>query len=351
MPWLQNARVARVAARLMPLVRTLAVIGASLGLALILLAASGYDLASCLRAFWVGSVGSARGWGVTLTNACPIILTGLAVAVAFRCGALNIGAEGQLLVGTLLTTWLGVSAELPTSVFVPAMLLLGILGGGAWAAVAGALRAWRGVPEVISTIMLNFVAIEIVKFAVTGPLEGVPGTSQTNEITKSGQLWLLDPRTDLHAGIFLALAAAIAIHVLMFRTTLGFGLRAVGSNPVAATYAGINVSRHLVGTMFLSGCLAGLAGSVELLGRVKSLSQGFTTVGYGFTAIAVAMLARLNPLGVIASALFFGALASGSREMTFEPNYVPDKLVDVVRGLIVLLSIGYGIVELRFRKS
>jgi simple sugar transport system permease protein len=347
-----GARLSRGWSRnlLAPLVRLAAVILAALLLTLGLLGLSGYNLVSCLDAFWRGTFGTTRGWGVVLTGGCPLILTGVGVAVAFRCGALNIGAEGQLLVGTLLAAAFAVKAELPSWILVPVLFLLGMLGGGFWAGVAGALRAWREVPEVLSTILLNFVAMELLKFFVTGPLEGVPGTSQTAEIPASARLWLLDRDTDLHAGIFLALVAAAAVHVLIYRTTVGFELRAVGANPTAATYAGISVSRNVLRTMFLSGSLAGLAGTIELLGRIGSLSQGFTTVGYGYTAIAVAMLARLHPLGVVGSALFFAALASGSREMTFEPNYVPDKLIEVVRGLMVLLAIGYGVVELRFKK-
>lgn len=332
------------------LLRTVGVVFAALILSLGLLAVSGYNLATCLEAFWQGTFGTTRGIGVILAGACPLILTGLAIAVAFRCGALNIGAEGQLLTGTLLATTLAVRVELPSAIFIPILFLLGMIGGGLWATIAGALRAWRQVPEVISTIMLNFIAVELLKFAVTGPLEGVPGTSQTKEVPSSAMLPLLYRDADLHIGIFIALLAAAGLHILMFRTTVGFELRAVGSNPTAATYAGMNVSKNLLLTMFLSGCLSGLAGTIELLGRVGSLGQGFTTVGYGYTAIAVAMLARLNPLGVVVSALFFAALASGSREMTFAPNHVPDKLIEVVRGLIVLLSVGYGIVAIRSRR-
>jgi simple sugar transport system permease protein len=335
----------------LPILRTAGVVTVALLLTLGVLAVGGYDLGSCLEAFWRGSFGSARGWGVLLTSSCPLMLTGVAVAIAFRCGALNIGAEGQLLVGTLVATAIGINANLPAPLLVPLLLLTGIVGGGAWAAIAAGLRVWRRVPEVISTIMLNFVAVELVKFAVTGPLEGVPGTSQTREVPRNAQLWMLNTDTDLHAGILVAVIAAIIAHALVFRTVIGFELRAVGSNPTAATYAGISVPKNTLLTMFLSGGLSGLAGTVELLGRVKSLSQGFTTVGYGYTAIAVAMLARLNPLGVIASAIFFGALASGSREMTFEPNHVPDKLVEIVRGLVVLLAVGYGVVEFRFRRD
>jgi len=277
------------------------------------------------------------------------MLTGVAVAMAFRAGALNIGAEGQLLVGTLAATAVGTQMNLPGWIFVPLLLVTGAVGGGLWGMIAGGLRVWRRVPEVLSTILLNFIAVELVKFAVTGPLEGVPGTSQTREVPV--HLGMLHADTDLHTGLLLAVGAALVVHFVLFRTTLGYELRAVGSNPVAATYGGISPARRLLLTMFLSGGLSGLAGTVELLGRVKSLSQGFTTVGYGYTAIAVAMLGRLSPLGVVASAVFFGALASGSREMTFEPNYVPDKLVEVVRGLVVLLAMGYGVVEVRFRRE
>ncbi|MBT5711844.1 ABC transporter permease [Candidatus Poribacteria bacterium] len=330
--------------------RVAVVVGAVLGFALILLAIGGYDLASCASAFWHGTFGNRYGLASILTGACPLILTGLAVALAFRAGALNIGAEGQLLVGGLAAVALATSVDLPPWALAPMLFVGGVAGGCLWAGIAGALRVWRRVPEVLSTILLNFVAIEFVRYAVTGPLEGVRGTAQTAEIPHTLRLWMLDPSTDLHAGIFLALLAAPMTHLLIHRTTAGFELRAVGDNPVAAMYAGMSPARAAFVAMLISGGLAGVAGCVELLGRVGSLSQGFTTVGYGYTAIAVAMLARLSPLGVVASALFFSALASGTREMTFEPNYVPDKLVEVIRGLVVLLAVGYGVAEARFSK-
>ncbi|MDA1191840.1 MAG: ABC transporter permease [Candidatus Poribacteria bacterium] len=343
--------IPRLPTFIVPFARTVVVVFAALLLTLGLLGVSGYNLASCLEALWDGTFGSRYGWGAVLTGSTPLMLTGLAVAVAFRCGALNIGAEGQLLVGTLMATWLGVSVDLPSWVMVPSLFACGLIGGAVWAGIAGGLRVWRGVPEVLSTILLNFVAVELVKFAVTGPLEGVPGTAQTDELPKSAMLLMLDRTTDLHVGIIVAVALSITLYVVITRTTFGFRLRAVGSNPLASTYAGIPASRSLMETMLLSGCLAGLAGAIEMMGRIGTLSQGFTTVGYGYTAIAVAMLARLNPLGVIASAVFFAALASGSREMTFAPNNVPDKLVEIVRGLVVLLAIGYGVVQLRSQKD
>ncbi|GIX05619.1 MAG: ABC transporter permease [Candidatus Poribacteria bacterium] len=334
-----------------PLVRTVGVILAALLLTLGLLVVTGYDLLDCLRAFWAGTFGTRYGWGGMLTAACPLLLTGLAVAIAFRCGALNIGAEGQFLVGALWATAVGVSLSLPRWAFLPLLFFLGALGGALWAAVAAALRVWRGVPEVLSTILLNFIAVEWVKYAVTGPLEIVPGTAQTAELPASGRLWMLDRTTDLHGGVLLAPVAAALLYLLLYRTTVGLEMRAVGSNPTAARYAGISVSANLFRTMLLSGGLAGFAGVVELTGRMYGLTQGSTDLGYGYTAIAVAMLARLHPLGVIASAWFFGALASGSREMSFAPTYVPDQLIEVVRGLMILLSIGYGVVELSFRKD
>lgn len=339
---------------LAPSIRYLARVGAVVAVvlvaALILLAAGGYDLPSCARAFWLGTFGDRYGRASVLTGACPLILTGLAVALAFRGGALNIGAEGQLLVGGLAAVTLATKSSLPPWLLVPILFIVGAAGGGLWAAIAAGLRVWRRVPEVLSTILLNFVAIELVKYAVTGPLEGVRGTAQTAEIPRALRLPMLDAATDLHVGIVVALAAAFLAYLLIHRTTLGFELRAVGDNPVAAAYAGMSPSRSVFTAMLLSGALAGVAGCVELLGRLGSLSHGFTTVGYGYTAIAVAMLARLNPTGVVASALFFAALASGTREMTFEPNHVPDKLVDVIRGLVVLLTVGYGVAEVRFSK-
>lgn len=339
---------------LAPSLRYLARVGAIVGVvilaALILLAACGYDVSSCARAFWLGTLGDRYGRAAMLTGACPLILTGLAVALAFRGGALNIGAEGQLLIGGLVGVALATKSSLPPMLLTPMLFVAGAAGGCLWAGIAAGLRVWRGVPEVLSTILLNFIAMEVVKYAVTGPLEGVRGTAQTAEIPRALRLPMLDAATDLHVGIFAALAAAVLTYLLIHRTTVGFELRAVGDNPVAAAYSGMSPSRSVITAMLLSGGLAGIAGCVELLGRLGSLSHGFTTMGYGYTAIAVAMLARLSPAGVVASALFFAALASGTREMTFEPNHVPDKLAEVVRGLVVLLTVGYGVAEVRFSK-
>jgi general nucleoside transport system permease protein len=330
--------------------RTGGILAAAVGAAALLLLIGGYDLASCARAFWQGTVGNRYGLASLLTGACPLILTGLAVALAFRGGALNIGAEGQLLVGGLVATALATKVEAPGWILLPTLFAAGAVGGALWAGIAAALRVWRRVPEVLSTILLNFIAIELVRYAVTGPLEGIRGTAQTAEIPAGLRLWMLDPATDLHVGILLAILAAPLTHLLIHRTTVGFQLRAVGDNPLAAAYSGMSPARSTFLAMFVSGGLAGLAGCVELLGRVGSLSQGFTTVGYGYTAIAVAMLARLSPMGVVAAAVFFAALGSGAREMTFEPNHVPDKLVEVMRGLVVLLAVGYGVADARFSK-
>ena len=332
------------------LLSTGVILVAVVGAAGLLLLIGGYDLASCSRAFWQGTVGNRYGLAPVLTGACPLILTGLAVALALRGGALNIGAEGQLLGGGIAATALATKVDLPAWSLVPMLFLAGVAGGAFWAGIAAALRVWRRVPEVLSTILLNFIAIELVRYAVTGPLEGIRGTAQTAEIPSNLRLWTLDAATDLHAGIFLAIVAAPLTHLLVHRTTVGFQLRAVGDNPLAAAYSGMSPARATFTAMLASGGLAGLAGCVELLGRVGSLSQGFTTVGYGYTAIAVAMLARLSPMGVVAAAVFFAALASGSREMTFEPNHVPDKLVEVMRGLVVLMAVGYGVADARFAK-
>lgn len=334
----------RVAALLAPGVAALlAPLGAAL-LALLLSGAVlqllGYPPLPALLALWRGAVGSGAAWTGTLLKATPLLLTGLAVALSFRCGVWNIGAEGQLYGGALVATFLA-TRLLPGEgggwLFVP-VLLAGAAGGALVGAIAGWLRAARGVSEVISTILLNFVALQLVAFAVQGPLQEGPRAYPQSDAFPAATL--LPGLGRLHLGIPLALLGAAAVWFLLERTALGFRLRAVGHAPEAARFAGLSPERLGTLALGLSGALAGVAGAAELTGLTGRLYEGLSP-GTGYTAIAVALLARLSPLAVVPSALFFGALANGALAMQREAG-VPSVATQVVQGLVILLSIGFA---------
>ncbi len=313
----------------------------TLGLLVVLLITSGYDAADAMQAMVRGAAGS---WyaitSATLVRAVPLALAGLAVAVAFRAGLLNIGAEGQLLAGAAgaaaVATLLG---RTPGAYMLPIVLLTGIVAGGAWAGIASWLRQRFGVLEVISTIMLNFVALNAVGWLVRGPLqEPTRIYPQTEALVPALQLPVLLSGTRLHLGIVLAVMLAVIAWWWMRTTAGGFRLRAVGMNANAAAVSGrINVARVSLFAFLASGALAGLAGAVELTGVTYALYESLSP-GYGYTAIAVALLARLHPLGVLGTAVLFGALQAGGNAMQRDAG-VPIALVNVVEAVLILLVI------------
>ncbi|HKE02336.1 MAG TPA: ABC transporter permease, partial [Planctomycetota bacterium] len=236
--------------------------------------------------------------------------------LAFRAGALNIGAEGQILAGAAAGVAVGLRlGASPPIVAIPATLAAGCAGGAAAAGIAAALRRWRRVPEVLSTILLNFVLLEVVSWLVRGPLqEAGRAYPQSDPIAAAAMLPRLLPPSRLHAGFLVALAAAAAMTIFLFRTAAGFRVRAVGLGPRASALAGFRPERVVALALVASGALAGLAGSVEVAGLTGRL-YGDLSGGTGYVAIAVALLARLHPLGAIAAAIGFGALESGAAHM------------------------------------
>ncbi|MCC6445529.1 MAG: ABC transporter permease [Armatimonadetes bacterium] len=310
------------------------------GVAVIILL-TGASPVKALSALAEGSFGSLYSATNTFAKMCPLLLTGLSVGVAFRCRIWNIGAEGQFLMGALAAAWVGVAGRaLPPPLLLPLTLLSGVLFGALWGGVVAALRLWRGVQEVISTIMLNFIALQIVSFAVQGPLqEAKKAYPQTDPIALGAELPLLVSGTNLHWGVPIALAVAACMSVFLFKTAAGFQIRAVGSNAEGAGAAGIRVSRIVLLTMLLSGGLSGLAGAVELTGITHQLFESFSP-GYGYTAIAVALLGGLHPVRTVFSALFFGALAAGSNQMERAAG-VSSVLVYVIQGATVAALVGY----------
>ncbi|MCX8071017.1 MAG: ABC transporter permease [Candidatus Binatia bacterium] len=297
---------------------------------------TGSSPALAFAALLDGAFGSRDSLAELAVKACPLLITGLAVALSFRAGIWNIGAEGQLLIGALAlaATPLVVGAWLPKAAALALGLAAAAAGGAAWAGCAAVLKLKRGVNEVIATIMLNFIAAALVSYLVQGPLMEQGGTyPQTDPLPAAYQLPRLAPYR-LHLGLLLALLAAIAAHIGLFRLRVGFELRAAGLNPTAARLAGIAVSRRLFWAFVFSGALAGLAGGVELSAITRRLYERFSP-GWGYTAIAVALLGRLSPFGVVLAALFFGALDAGSNAMQRAAG-VSAVVVYVVQGWVIL---------------
>lgn len=307
-----------------------------LGAAIILLTKGDPILA--YRGLWEGALGSPRAISETLVWATPYTLGGLAVALAFKAGLFNIGCEGQIAAGALASVYVGYTVHgVPFPVHTLLALLAGIVGGAIWGAIPGVLRAKTGAHEVIVTIMLNYVAIELTSFLLSGPMKDpspLIAVAQTPKILESARLPVIFAGYRLHWGFVIALAAAIGVWWLVNKTTIGFEIRTVGANVHAAHYAGISVGRTIVMTMALSGGLAGLAGALEVLGVNYYHTPGFS-VGYGFDSIAVALLGGGHLLGVIPSALLFGGLAGGASRMQFL-SQIPIDIIRLIQGMVLI---------------
>jgi ABC-type uncharacterized transport system permease subunit len=300
----------------------------------VIIAISGADPLRAYGSLLRGGLGNARAIGRTLEKATPLIFGGLAVALAFKGGLFNIGAQGQLLFGAIIAGFAGFAITgLPLAIHLPLALLLGAGMGALWGAIPGALKAYTGAHEVITTIMLNFVAINLTDFLADGPWKDrSPGNivARTPSIMESAEL----PAVGMvPLGMVLAVLVAILVWWLIGRTTLGFELRTVGQNPNAAQYAGMSVRRVTILALVASGFLAGLGGAVETLGVVGRFQPGFNS-GLGFTAITIALLARTHPIGVIPAALLIGVMQAGSNRMQLD-SQVSAEIIDVVQALIL----------------
>lgn len=285
----------------------------------------------------------------SLTTATPYIFAGLAVALGFRCGLFNIGAEGQFFIGALASAWVGYSLlGVPWYLHLPLALLAGALGGALWASIPGYLKAATGAHEVVNTIMMNWIAFRLSDWLLNGPMKATGYRPVTPVIEKSAELPRLFPEPlRFNVGFFLALAVAALVYWLLFKTTLGFEIRAVGANPDAARYAGMNIKRNFVLAMMLSGALAGLAGSSQVLGVDHWVGQGFSA-GYGFDSIALALLGKSHPLGVVLAALLFGFLRSGATRMQSLAG-IPIDIISVIQGLVIIFVAAPAIVRALYR--
>lgn len=306
-------------------------------------------------ALFAGSLGGASKIGETLLKTTPLIFTGLSIAFAFRCGLFNIGAEGQYVIGALFAVGAGwIFRGLPGFALVPTILIAGALGGALWAAIPGYLKAKFGIHEVIVTIMLNYVSLFVSNFmvrAVLNPsiLEGTEVKAYSVMIPEHGRLATLSDifpffgSSSVHAGIFIAIIVAILAWFILFKTTFGYEVRSVGFNPYGAEYGGISVAKNIILAMVLSGSFAGLAGATMVQGLNYKIDQAAGTPQYGFTGIAVALVGKNHPIGVLASAFLFGILANGARKMQIAG--IPQEVVGIIQGVIIIFIAGEAILK------
>lgn len=301
-------------------------------------AAFGHSPAELLSVLLRGAFGSSFAIRGTLLKAVPLMLTGLSVALAFRAGVWNIGAEGQFLVGAI-------AALLASRYGTVAALAAAMLAGAAWASLATLLRIWRNAPEVLTTILLNFLAVHLLGWCVNGPLQEKAAQYPQTDLAQA----VLPAMGGIHAGIVIAAAASVGAWWMLFRTTAGLRLRATGENAAAARWAGIDVTRQIARAMALSGAAAGLAGGIELLGVTGRLFERFAA-GYGYSGIAVALLAQLHPLATMVAALFFAGLTTGAGELQRSAG-VSAAVAVLGQAVVILLLVLFAATERRRTRS
>jgi general nucleoside transport system permease protein len=297
-----------------------------------------HEVSSAYSALFRGAVGSVNAISETFFAATPLLLAGLGIALGFRAGLFNIGAQGQMFIGGIAATYVGIHVTAPALIHIPLALLVGLSGGMLWGGLAGLLKARTGAHEVITTIMFNFIAFFLVQWLLTTPALQEPGRNnpQSAPLQETAQLPRLfgqDYRVTI--GFLIAIAGVFALHWLLFRSSTGFEFRAVGSNQHAGSYAGMNVALLITLAMALAGGFAGVAGANQVMALEPYKATPAFPGSVGFDAITVALLGRSNPVGVMWAALLFGALSAGGREMQGAAQ-IPIDLVVVLQALIVM---------------
>ena len=301
----------------------------------------------------VGVFGSVSGITQALVKATQLLLVGLGICIAFRASVINIGGEGQIILGALMGTWFSLTFKTwPGWLLIPATILVGFLAGSAWGFVPGFLKARFQVNEILSTVMLNAIALQLMNLLIRGPLIDPAGVTAGTYLAQSErlpeQVWLarLVPQTLLHTGLIIAILLAFVVYIFLWRTTLGYRIRAVGLNPDASRYAGISVPVNQALSLTLAGGFAGLAGVIEVIGVQHRLLEGITS-GYGFSGIVAALFGGLHPLGLIPASFLFGGLLVGADKMQ-RAVQVPSALIDAILGLIVLFVVGSAYLSKRW---
>lgn len=328
-----------------PIIRTVATVLLALVLGGVIMQLSGKDALNAYQVLFNSAFGTERALANTLLTATPLIFTGLATLIAFRAGIFNVGVEGSLYVGAFAAAWVGFTfTSLPGLVLIPLSLGAGALVGGLWGLIPGYLKARLRVDEIVTTIMLNYVAILFTDYLVTGPFF-VPGmaNAMSAEVAEQAQLPRLVERSQLNLMFLIALLAVVVVAFLLRRTTLGYEVKAIGTNPLFARWMGMPVGRTILVVMIVSGLIGGLAGAGQVLGVHYRFVSGFSR-GLGFDGIVIALLGRSSPIGVLLSALFIGALRNGSSTMEMFTQ-IPRDLIDIVVAFVIFfvaVEIGFG---------
>ncbi len=300
------------------------------------------------KALWIGAFGSSNAFAETLVKATPLLLVALGICISFRGDVINIGGEGQMIIGALMATWIGLTfTDSPGWLVITSALLAGFVGGAIWGGIPGLLKAYFNVNEILSTVMMNAIAVQLMNFLLRGPMIDPLQAQNASKIPQTARL--LDafhlPRlvpTRLHLGALIAVVLAVLVYILLWRTTLGYRIRAVGQNPHASRYAGIKVPRYVVLALLLSGAFAGLAGAVQVYGvnyRVitDGSASGFTGSA-GFNGIVAALFGQLHPIWSIPASILFGALLVGANSMQ-RAVQIPSALVTALNGLVVVFVV------------
>lgn len=319
-------------------------VAAALLVGALLLALLGVNPLTAYAALVRGALGNVSGITQTLTKATPLLLVGLGICIAFRGGVINIGGEGQIILGAVTASALAIGfSHWPGWLLLPLTMLAGTVAGLVWGGIPGWLKARMGVNEILSTVMMNQIALQGMNFLLRGPMldpaQIAAGTNIPQSAALPESVWLLRliPRTLFHSGAILAVVLAVAVYFLLWRTTIGYRIRAVGLNPHASRYAGIPVSRYVFLSMALSGAFCGLAGAVEVMGVHHRMIEGLSG-GYGFSGIVAALFGKLHPLGAIPASALFGSLLVGADKMQRSVQ-VPSALVIALQGLVVLFVV------------
>lgn len=307
----------------------------------------GFNAIAAIGGLISGSFGSLGAIADTLNKATPVILTGLSYAIAQRCGIINLGAEGQLYMGTLCATLVGTNfAGLPSALHIPFTLVAGFLGGALYGMLVGLMKNFFGASELITTIMLNYIAISFCSWCISGPIKDLDASSnfpQSRAVLESAQLPRILTGTRLHAGIIVAVLALVFYYIFLWHTKKGYQMRAIGLSRSVAQYAGMRTNTTSLLAIFIAGGFAGLGGTVELLGVQFRLVNNFS-VNFGFDGVAVALLGSNNALGIGLSGILFGALRSGANKMQMLTN-VPVAVIYMIQGFIILFVIGRALFD------
>jgi len=336
--------VSRIIDSLLPVFATIA----ALVLGAVMLLLLGANPVQAYGALWEGAFGSGNAFAETLVKATPLLLVALGICIAFRGDVINIGGEGQMIVGAILATWVGLTLTgWPGWIVITLAMLAGFVGGAIWGGIPGLLKAYFKVNEILSTVMMNSIAVYLMNFLLRGPMidpsqaELSSKIPQTARLLEAFRLPRLAP-TRLHLGILIAVALAILVYIVLWRTTLGYRIRAVGQNPHASRYGGIKVKQYVVVALLLSGAFAGLAGATQVFGvNYRMITDGSAsgfTGGAGFNGIVAALFGQLHPILSIPASILFGALLVGANSMQ-RVVQVPSALVTVLNGMVVVFVV------------